>query len=512
MHKGEASIPQRIREGVAFGVAGLGLSSAAAFGVANHLTETTTVGTHEGTMTLTLDGHATARNIPVLGSDLRVPSDAPARLGVRFDITNTPDLQSALQRDALIAAQPAGEKENMKEVVIDLVRTSAMGGIAIGVIGTGGIYLRRRYGVSRPGELGTVLATAGILTSIGLLVVPGSLTKPTDTDWAPLAEQVPVLAQLNSSFVNTLEISNGDLEDGAAQLINSGVAAYETSNAFYGPLKEKAALLGPLLHQPTEGQEVAVIISDRHDNSNMDPVVKAAADAAGATIVLDAGDDLGSSQPWEMFSLNSLFATFKDYKHKYVATGNHDWASFVPKAFKDAGWTVLSGDAVPFLDEAKIVGERDPRRSSLGDLPAQPGDKTIPEISAELSTIACEDDVAVALVHSPGAAKAIAETGCVPLVIAGHQHWLKQELVQGINGDSQLFINGTTGGSPSLLPIALWQRLHNDATIGFATFEDDRAVGIQSVTFKKSGEILVGEYTDIPLPSLLSARPSAQKP
>ncbi len=494
MSEREVSIPQRIREGVAFGVAGLGLSSVAAFGLANHLTEETTVGTHEGTMALTLDGHATARNIPVLGSDLRMPVEAPLHFGVRFDIAKTPDLQSALQKDALIAAQPAGEKENIKEVVTDLVRYSALGGLAIGTFGISGVYLRRRYHRSVPGELGTVVATAGILASIGLLAVPGSLTGQHNTDWSPLAKQVPVLSQLQNPLVNTLEISNGDLEAGAAQLINSGVAAYETSNAFYGPLAEKAAALGPLLHQPTESQKVAVIISDRHDNTNMDPIVRAAADAAGATIVLDAGDDLGLSQEWEMFSLNSLFATFKDYEHKYVAMGNHDWASFVPKAFKDADWTVLSGEAASFIDGTKIIGNKDPRRSTVADLPPEPGDKTMAQLAQELQDNACEDDIAVALVHSPSAAKSAIQSGCIPLAVAGHTHKLNYERVLTPSGEAFVFTNGATGGPNGLLPIGLWQRLHTDATIGFATFEEGRPVGIQSVTFKKSGGIAVDDY------------------
>lgn len=494
MSEQERTIGERVRDGAALGLAGLGLSTAAAFGLANHLTEETTIGTHEGTVALTLDGHATARNIPILGSDLRIPIEAPGPAGIRFTITNTPDLESALQQDALIAAQPAGEKENIKEVAIDLVERSALGGLAIGTVGIGGIYLRRRFNRSFKGEVGLVMATAGILTTAGLLAWQGSLTGPDNTDWSPLSRQVPVLSQLQSPLVNTLEISNGTLESGAAQIINSGVNAYQTSNNFYGPLKEQAAALGPQLHQPTPDQKVAVIISDRHDNTNMDPVVRAAADAAGATIVLDAGDDLGVSQSWEMFSLNSLFATFKDYEYKFVAQGNHDWAKFVTGAFEKADWTVLSGEAVPFIDGTKIIGGGDPRRSTVGDIPATPDDKTLQEVSDELRAEACEDNIAVALVHSPGIAKEILGTGCVPLGVAGHTHKLKQELVSTPNGEAFVFTNGATGGPSGLLPIGLWQTLHTDATIGLATFEQGMPVGIQSVTFKKTGTVVVGEY------------------
>ena len=499
MREGDPTIGQRVRQAAAFSIAGLGLGTAATLGVANHLTEHTTVGAHEGDLALTLDGHATARDMPIIGSDLRFPVDAPFHTGARFTITKTPNIESFPQVDALLASQPKGETEHIKEVGLSLARRSALGGLAIGGVGIGGIYLRRRYSGDKRGELGTIIATVSLTTTLGLLAVPGSLTNSSSSNWSPLDKQVPSLKQLHNPLVDTLEISDGTLEDTAAQLINGGVVAFKTSNAFYDPLKQKAAAIGPELHQPTADQTVAVVISDRHDNTNMDPVVRAAADAAGAEIVLDAGDDLGASQSWEMFSLNSLFTTFKDYKYKFVATGNHDWASFIPKAFEKARWNVLSGKAIPFLKGTKIIGEADPRRSSFNDLPALPGDKTVTKVGENLDAVACDNNVAVVLVHSPEAAKTVAKTGCVPLEIAGHTHILNQQNIAGTNGASFVFTNGTTGGAGGILPIALWQKLHSDATIGLATFENGMPVGIQSVVFTNSGNVEVGEYTNIPL-------------
>ena len=76
------------------------------------------------------------------------------------------------------------------------------------------------------------------------------------------------------------------------------------ARTFYAEAAEAAADLE--LRQPEEDETVALVVSDRHDNIGMDPVARAIGDAGGATVVLDAGDDTSTGQPWEAFSLDSL--------------------------------------------------------------------------------------------------------------------------------------------------------------------------------------------------------------
>ena len=68
-----------------------------------------------------------------------------------------------------------------------------------------------------------------------------------------------------------------------------------------------------------KGEKVALVVSDRHDNIGMDPIHRAVGDAAGATILIDAGDDTSAGQRWEEFSLRSLNEQFKGYTVVAVA-------------------------------------------------------------------------------------------------------------------------------------------------------------------------------------------------
>ena len=74
---------------------------------------------------------------------------------------------------------------------------------------------------------------------------------------------------------------------------------------------------------------MAVLVSDRHDNIGMDEVVRKVADAAGATVVLDAGDDTSTGETWEEFSLDSLDKAFQGYDDRVFVAGNHDNGTFV---------------------------------------------------------------------------------------------------------------------------------------------------------------------------------------
>ena len=69
---------------------------------------------------------------------------------------------------------------------------------------------------------------------------------------------------------------------------------------------------------------MAVLVSDRHDNIGMDDVVRKVADEAGATVVIDAGDDTSTGETWEEFSLDSLDKSFDVYDHRVFIEGNHD--------------------------------------------------------------------------------------------------------------------------------------------------------------------------------------------
>ena len=246
-----------------------------------------------------------------------------------------------------------------------------------------------------------------------------------------------------------------------------------------------------LLHRPGDGETVALLLSDRHDNIGMDDVAKAIGDAGGASVVLDAGDDTSVGQPWESFSLDSLDKAFDEYD-KVAISGNHDHGSFVSTYLARRGWTHLDGDAVTPFGDVRITGVDDPRSSGLGGW----RDETVltfAEVKESIADDVCADDadgnrIAALLVHDANLGATALERGCTDLVLAGHLHVQKGPTrVVGANGKAGYsYTNGTTGGAA--YAIALGSKLRRDAEVTLVTFADGRPVGLQPVTIRTTGE------------------------
>ena len=115
-------------------------------------------------------------------------------------------------------------------------------------------------------------------------------------------------------------------------------------------------------------------MSDRHDNIGIDGFAAEVAKAAGAKMLIDAGDDTSSGQSWEVFSINSLRQHFKDFKVVAVA-GNHDAGGHVEDAMRKNGFTVLDSKPVE-VEGIRFLGDSDPTRTGLGSADS-PGDETI---------------------------------------------------------------------------------------------------------------------------------------
>ena len=150
----------------------------------------------------------------------------------------------------------------------------------------------------------------------------------------------------------------GPVTTQSKRLVLSAIDTYDKSKEFYSTAAEGAADLD--LRQPEDGETVALLVSDRHDNIGMDRVARAIGEAAGATVVLDAGDDTSTGQPWEAFSLDSLAAAFDDWDRFGVA-GNHDHGTFVSTYLADEGWTMLDGEVVDAPWGGTLLGVDDPR-------------------------------------------------------------------------------------------------------------------------------------------------------
>jgi predicted phosphodiesterase len=298
------------------------------------------------------------------------------------------------------------------------------------------------------------------------------------------------------------QLEGGLVTASTQRLVQSAFDTYATSKVFYRDVVHAVTGVAGELHRPADGQTVALLVSDRHDNIGMDAVARAVGDAGGATVVIDAGDDTSVGQPWESFSLDSLDAAFHGYT-KVAISGNHDHGKFVNKYLEHRGWTHLDGHPVSPFADVEITGVDDPRSSGLGGWRDETN-LTFAEVKATIGKDVCDQAekgkrIATLIVHDANLGGTALASGCTDLVVAGHLHVQKGPTrVVGANGEvGYSYTNGTTGGAAYAL--AYGSKLKRDAEVTLLTFEHGRPAGIQPVQILTTGEIRVSPYVTLDL-------------
>ncbi len=243
-----------------------------------------------------------------------------------------------------------------------------------------------------------------------------------------------------------------------------------------------------------------MLVSDRHDNIGMDRVARAIGDRAGATVVLNAGDDTSTGQPWEAFSLDSVSAAFEDYD-RFAVPGNHDSGDFVGNYLDDLGWTILHGGVVEGPGGGPLTGLADPRSSGLGNWRDETG-LSFTEVGERFSEEVCAADerIATVLVHDVNLARQALADGCADLVVGGHVHVkIGPTRVEGADGQvGYSYTTGTTGGAA--YAIAIGSKPRREAMVTLITYgEDGRPAGLQPVTLQTNGSFVVGPYDELEL-------------
>jgi len=339
-------------------------------------------------------------------------------------------------------------------------------------------------------------AGVGVLV-IGALVLVAVPERPRgeETSWVPIDSVFPQLP--SDRVLDTVEIAEGTSTAGSKALVEGALATYRTSVEFYGKLALTAATVN--VRTPLEGEKTAIVVTDRHDNIGMDPVVRAVADRARARMLIDLGDDTSNGASWEAFSINSLAREFRGFDIVSL-TGNHDTGPYVAKQMKDKGFTLLGGEPVD-VDGVRFLGSSDPRSSGLTAGYTGNESDNIAAIRSqddELTQAACEDGgVNVIAVHGPSSARQAAKSGCADLVLSGHLHrQVGPTAATGDNGRSTVTLStGTTGGA--VYTFALGSKLRRDAQVSIVTFADGLPVGVQPVSFQTGGSIQVEDFVPI---------------
>ncbi|MCW2839227.1 MAG: hypothetical protein JWR55_710, partial [Aeromicrobium sp.] len=299
-------------------------------------------------------------------------------------------------------------------------------------------------------------------------------------------------------------LAEGSATSSSRALVQGALYLYRDSVTFYEALEDNAR--ETVLRTPEEGQTTALVVTDRHDNIGMDPVVRTIADRAQARLLIDLGDDTGQGASWESFSINSLAREFDGFETVAVA-GNHD-TDAVAEQMADKGFTVLDGEPVE-VGGVRFLGGSDPRGTKLTGYTedAKTRNDGLAEQDVALRDAACSADeggerVGVLAVHSWASASEVAASGCVDLVLTGHLHY--QVGPSAIDGPGETtttrLTTGTTGGA--VLPIALGSSLRRQAQASIVTFDAEGVpVGLQVVSFNPSKVIEVADYVELPLPS-----------
>lgn len=466
----------------------------------------TVLATHEAVVHPAVDGWAVVDLGPFLPS-FRYPSGG--RLGARIELgkSSATSYDELVQRYAFIAGQPEGQIAKVSATIESLAVEAAVVGTVAGLVAPGVWFLvgprRRRELRSSPRAAAGLLVTGAV--TVALLVAVSTRPWADDVDplapvtWEPIAAALPeVRVPLEAE---PLQVDAGLLTQGTKRLVESALDSYRTSSDFYREAADEVAALADQVRAAEDGETVAVLVSDRHDNIQMDPVARAVADVAGATVLLDAGDDTSTGSSWEAFSLESLDEAFDDFEHRFHVAGNHDNGDFVTEQADELGFTTLDGEVAEGPDGLRVLGVGDPRSSGLGTWRDETG-LSFEEVSERLAEAACDADedgerVSTLLVHDADYGTPALERGCVDLVLAGHLHVVVgPEPVIGDDGRlGHSFTTGTTGGAA--YAIAIGTKPRRDATVSLVTYREGRPVGVQWVSLSPLGDFTVSPWVEL---------------
>jgi predicted phosphodiesterase len=454
---------------------------------------------HDAVVRPTFDHHVRLETGPYL-PDFRMPSDSVVGVRITMGKTEPQSTNELIQRYALIAGHTDVEARAVTREVKRLALDAALRAAVLALVP---VLLWELVGSRRRRELRRP-------TRNGIAVTAGYVVLATVVAWQPWRPPLPRVdpggfVSLSNALPGVTvpeELRKVEVQDAVFTQSTKGLVAdlfgyYDRSKAFYKALVEKVPDAARGLHPPAQGQTVALLVSDRHDNINMDAVARAFADAASATAVLDAGDDTSAGQSWEAFSLESLDDELAGIGDRVAVSGNHDHGRFVSGYLSRHGWTHLDHDVAQKFG-VRFFGVDDPRASGLGAFIAVKG-PTFAEETATLADQVCALDakgerVATVVVHDAKMARTALERGCTDLVVAGHVHvQLGPARVVGTNGRSgYTYTNGTTGGAA--FAVAAVGKLRREAEFTFITYQDGRPVGIQPVRVSTHGEFTVDPY------------------
>ncbi len=501
--------PRRLRNALKLGACGLFLAGAVGPFSFTHQSTTTEIAASEVTISPALDSTVYVNSGPI--AEMRMPIDS--LIGAKIDIGTTTVEATGMVGDIVdtlaatyggIAVNPDAELQKATDVIKTQAEIALLTAGGAALLPTAGFLLigsRRRQELAELMHRNHASAIGGLalcLTAVVGAVQTASMPAPATADWVPIQTIIPTVSL--PPELNAVEVKANAMTAVTRGLVEGAVETYDKAKPFYEDLEVSASNVE--FREPELGEKVALVLSDRHDNTNMDPVLRATADASGAAMVFTLGDDTSAGKEWEAFSLRSLNEEFKDMT-RFAVGGNHDNGPFVIKTLEELGFVTPNGE-LQTIEGITIAAANDPRKS---DYTPEKSEGEIPysQATTELGDLACsqEGGVNLVLAHSASMGQEALEHGCADLVIGGHTHvYAKPEPTVGENARIGYSVtNGTSGGA--VFSFALGTSLRREAGALVVTFDQDGSpVGVQPVHYLPNGLVYASEF--IPLSLLAS--------
>ncbi|MBD5787903.1 metallophosphoesterase [Cellulosimicrobium terreum] len=198
---------------------------------------------------------------------------------------------------------------------------------------------------------------------------------------------------------------------------------------------------------PDDQLVTMLMISDLHCNTGMSPLIRTVAERSGASIVLNAGDTTMNGTSVESFCVDSFASAVPDGVTTVVADGNHDSVETAAQ-WRANGAIELDGDVVE-VDGVRILGDRDPLETRLGEENMPAREESPEEYAARLAAAACEqqdsgEPIDLMMIHTPRMGNDALDSGCVPSLLAGHMHTRSGPEPAGAG---VLYVSGSTAGA-----------------------------------------------------------------
>lgn len=485
------------------GLIGLGASATVAYGFAAEWESDTQLGPHRAEMTVVAGESYAQINEGSLGT-IRLPlQGAPLTVRLQLQESIAPPNLLGAQYSALIT-NPEGEIDHLKADALRHLGRSLLAGIPVGVLITaGGVSLvesRARDRSRRQGLIAGVSAAA--LVGCGGYAAFGVTRSVEPAPWQKLSSVLePDVYKLLPTPLKAVEVRGTTFDAVKGPLQSFVQEKFVRSAVFYATMRKELNEKITNELPPKQDNELRILlVSDRHDNINMDPLTADIVAGAEISGVMNLGDNVSSSTgySWEAFSNKSFVHWMKPVKEKSYNKGNHDPA-LGKEGLLDSGFLDNNDMKVHRFADLSIIGAADPRSSDVG-MAMRSGERSTTDVGKELADAACasQERIDIVATHDPRVATETVERGCATIGASGHMHSQKGPLVVAKNGHKTYQVTtGTVGGAEQSIAIG---PLSVDATLTQLSFTKEQdgtstLAGWWVYTFSESGEVNITPFT-----------------